>query len=81
MAHRALFPDTDTVASTAKVRGLVFQLAKPADAAALAAVRTAAARGLTVSYGRGHWSSETTERGVLAELGTHRCGSRVIGVR
>ena len=68
MAHRALFPDTDTVASAEKVRGLVFHLATPADARALAEVRTAAARELTERYGRGHWSTETTERGALAEL-------------
>jgi GNAT superfamily N-acetyltransferase len=68
MAHRALFPDTPTVAPPAKVRGVVFHLATRADASVLAEIRTAAARDLTERYGRGHWSSETTERGALAEL-------------
>lgn len=49
-------------------KGVVFALATPADAAAIAELRTAAARALTERHGRGHWSSETTERGALAEL-------------
>jgi ribosomal protein S18 acetylase RimI-like enzyme len=47
---------------------VVFHLATRDDAPAVAEVRTAAARDLTERYGRGHWSSETTERGALAEL-------------
>lgn len=68
MADRALFPDSDTVAGTAKVEGVAFALATPADAPEVAELRTAAARELTEQYGRGHWSTETTERGALAEL-------------
>ena len=47
---------------------LSFRLAGPADAPALAALRSAAARHLTERYGRGHWSTETTERGAVADL-------------
>ena len=68
MADRALFPDSDTVSAATKVKGIVFTLATPADAAEVAELRTAAARALTEQYGRGHWSNETTERGALAEL-------------
>ena len=68
MVDRALLPDSDTVAASTKVKRVAFALATPADAAALAELRTAAARELTERYGRGHWSSETTERGALAEL-------------
>jgi GNAT superfamily N-acetyltransferase len=68
MVDRALLPDSDTVAATTKIKSVAFALATPADAAALAELRTAAARELTERYGRGHWSTETTERGALAEL-------------
>ncbi|HEY2374993.1 MAG TPA: GNAT family N-acetyltransferase [Gemmatimonadaceae bacterium] len=47
---------------------LTFALASPKDAPALAALRTAAARELTKQFGAGHWSSEPSERGVLADL-------------
>jgi len=47
---------------------LRFTLAGPSDAPALAALRAAAARALTVQYGEGHWSSEPSERGVVADL-------------
>lgn len=47
---------------------LSFTLAGPADAPAVAALRSAAARGLTERYGRGHWSTETSERGAVADL-------------
>ncbi len=47
---------------------LAFTLAGPADARALAALRGAAARELTRQYGEGHWSSEPSERGVVADL-------------
>ena len=68
MADRALFPDSDTVAGAARVKDVVFALATPADASEVAELRTAAARTLTEKYGRGHWSTETTERGALAEM-------------
>jgi GNAT superfamily N-acetyltransferase len=50
------------------VKELVFALATPADASEVADLRTAAARELTAQYGRGHWSTETTERGARSEL-------------
>ena len=63
---------------------LTFTLAGPSDAPALAALRGAAARELTKLYGEGHWSSEPSERGVVADL-RHaqvwiaRRGSAVVG--
>ena len=47
---------------------LSFFLATDADAAAIAALRNAAADHLTRQYGQGHWSSPSTERGVLRDL-------------
>ncbi|PYP67023.1 MAG: hypothetical protein DMD26_05885 [Gemmatimonadetes bacterium] len=47
---------------------LAFTLAGPSDAPALAALRGAAAQELTRQYGEGHWSSEPSERGVVADL-------------
>src|SRR5207302_11133653 len=47
---------------------LAFTLAGPSDAPALAALRGAAARELTRQHGEGHWSSEPSERGVVADL-------------
>lgn len=47
---------------------LSFTLAGPSDAAALAELRSAAARALTKQFGEGHWSTEPTERGVVADL-------------
>lgn len=38
------------------------------DARAVAALRTATARDLTARFGRGHWSSETTERGTRYDM-------------
>lgn len=35
---------------------------------AVVALRTAAARDLTARFGRGHWSSEATERGTLYDM-------------
>lgn len=42
------------------------------DAARLAALHTAVAEELTRPYGRGPWSSKTSERGVLSALRTSR---------
>jgi GNAT superfamily N-acetyltransferase len=50
------------------VRADVFVRAEPADIAGIAALRVATARDLTERYGRGHWSGETTERSVAAQL-------------
>jgi GNAT superfamily N-acetyltransferase len=47
---------------------LTFTLAGPADATVLAELRSAAARELTARHGQGHWSSETSERGAVADL-------------
>jgi GNAT superfamily N-acetyltransferase len=42
------------------------------DAAAIAALRTAVAQHLTLRYGKGHWSSGVSEKGVLYNLRTSR---------
>lgn len=52
--------------------------ATPSDAPEIAALRTAVAEHLTRRYGKGHWSSGATEKGVLADL---RTGSLWIGRR
>ena len=44
------------------------RVATPADAAAVAAVRNAAAADLTSRYGTGGWSNNTSERGVLFDM-------------
>jgi GNAT superfamily N-acetyltransferase len=59
-------------------------LATAADAAAIAAVRVAAADRLTLDFGMGHWSSRTDERSVLRELTSNqiiivRSGDDVVG--
>ena len=47
---------------------LSFRQAGEADVAAVVALRTATARDLTARFGRGHWSSESTERGARHDL-------------
>jgi hypothetical protein len=47
---------------------IAFTLATPADAPAVVEIRVAASRELTAQHGRGHWSSEPTERGIVADL-------------
>jgi len=47
---------------------LTFRRAEGADAAAVLRLRVATARDLTARFGRGHWSIEGTERGVLNDL-------------
>jgi ribosomal protein S18 acetylase RimI-like enzyme len=47
---------------------LSFTLAGPSESAAVAGLRSAAARDLTHRYGAGHWSIEPSERGALADL-------------
>jgi GNAT superfamily N-acetyltransferase len=42
------------------------------DAAAIAALRTAAAERLTEDFGRGHWSGTVTERSVLSAIRSSR---------
>ena len=45
-------------------------LATEADAAAISAVRRAAAADLTARFGDGHWTGAASERGVLSEMKT-----------
>lgn len=47
---------------------LRFTLAGPSDASDLAALRSEAAAALTREFGAGPWSTETSERGALADL-------------
>jgi GNAT superfamily N-acetyltransferase len=51
---------------------LSFATADDADAAAIAALRTAVAEGLTRDHGRGHWSAGATEQGVLRGIQSSR---------
>ncbi len=46
--------------------------ATPDDAPAIAALRAAVARDLTARFGKGHWSSEGSEKGVLYGMRTSR---------
>lgn len=62
---------------------LTFAAATYSDAAQIAGLRTAAADHLTREYGRGHWSSAVTEKGVMTGLRSSRVliahdGSRVV---
>ncbi|HEV3062912.1 MAG TPA: GNAT family N-acetyltransferase [Vicinamibacterales bacterium] len=52
--------------------GEVLESATPADAAAVAALLTAAAAKLTAKYGPGHWSRPSTERGILVAMRVSR---------
>jgi GNAT superfamily N-acetyltransferase len=52
--------------------GLQFATATDGDAAAIAALRTAAAQRLTDRFGRGHWSGTITEKSVLHAIRTSR---------
>lgn len=66
------------------VHRLTFAIADDDDVPGVAVLRTAAARVLTERYGRGHWSGETTERGVLlgmrnAQVWIARCGRTIVG--
>ena len=61
-----------------------FQLATADDAPALAALHTSVAAHLTAQHGRGHWSLNTTEKGVLfalrnAHVYTARLGNELVG--
>jgi GNAT superfamily N-acetyltransferase len=63
---------------------LTFATAKESDAAAVAAVRSAAAERLTEEFGGGHWSGLTSERGVLSAMRKSRVlvarrGREVVG--
>jgi GNAT superfamily N-acetyltransferase len=52
----------------ASILRVSFALARAADAPRIAGVRAAAADDLTRRFGRGYWSTQTTERGVLAGM-------------
>lgn len=63
---------------------LLVELAGPADAASIAAVRNEASIHLTRQFGRGHWSGVATETGVLRGIRSSRVlvgrdGEQVIG--
>lgn len=63
---------------------LSFARARESDARAIVALRIAAAAELTGRFGRGHWSGEATERGVLAgmhdaKIWVARRGADVVG--
>ncbi len=63
---------------------LSFALAADSEAAAIAVLRVATATDLTERFGRGHWSGETTERGVIAgmreaKIWIARRGSSIVG--
>jgi GNAT superfamily N-acetyltransferase len=63
--------------------GIKLELATAEDAAVVAALRNAVAQHLTARYGKGHWSSSSSEKGVLYNLRNSRVyvareGSEVI---
>lgn len=63
---------------------LSFTPATDADALAIAALRASVAAALTRQFGRGHWSSAGTERGVLHNIHTSaliaaRLGATLVG--
>jgi ribosomal protein S18 acetylase RimI-like enzyme len=51
---------------------LAFHLATPDDVVGILALRSAVAQDLTNRFGRGHWSSAGTEKGVLSGMKTSR---------
>jgi GNAT superfamily N-acetyltransferase len=53
-------------------RKLVFSLAVAADATALTALHVEVARDLTARFGKGHWSSEATEKSLLRRIADTR---------
>jgi GNAT superfamily N-acetyltransferase len=53
-------------------RRISVRVAEPADAAAIAELRTAVSADLTERYGHGHWSGCATERGVRLAIRTSR---------
>jgi GNAT superfamily N-acetyltransferase len=61
-------PTHGVASSTPGHTTLLFRPAIPDDAVMVAYVRAAAAGSLTEQYGRGPWSSESTDRGVLAGM-------------
>jgi GNAT superfamily N-acetyltransferase len=65
--------DRVPIATTRMLAGFMLlniavNIASMADAAAIAALRTAVARDLTQKFGKGHWSSCPTESAVMREL-------------
>ena len=73
----------NTLAGTRAMR-ISFTLATPADAPEIALLRNDAAHVLTDRHGRGHWSGETSERGVElimrnAQVWVARRGRTIVG--
>jgi GNAT superfamily N-acetyltransferase len=63
---------------------LIFSTAAQVDAPALAALHSAVADDLTLRYGRGPWSAQTTEKGVLfgmrhSRVLVARTGKTIVG--
>ena len=68
----------------ARMIRLSFAQAAEPEAAAIAALRVATAADLTERFGRGHWSGEASERGVIAgmhdaKIWIARRGSAIVG--
>lgn len=57
---------------TPRSSGLTFEVATDDDAPALAALQQAVARHLTHQFGRGHWSTEVTEKGTRRRIAASR---------
>jgi GNAT superfamily N-acetyltransferase len=60
---------------------LAFDLAHEDDAGAITAVRVRSSEHLTAEFGRGHWSSVATERGILQALRLPHHRSRTLVAR
>ncbi|HEV7667200.1 MAG TPA: GNAT family N-acetyltransferase [Thermoanaerobaculia bacterium] len=65
-------PNRLKLANLGCMERLTFAFAASADAPALAALHTAVAERLTRDFGRGHWSSAVTEKGVLRNMEHNR---------
>jgi GNAT superfamily N-acetyltransferase len=57
---------------------LTFATATESDVGSIAALRNAAADDLTRRYGQGHWSSTSTERGVLRDVARPKFSRTII---
>jgi ribosomal protein S18 acetylase RimI-like enzyme len=51
-------------------KGVMLEIATPEEAPAIASLHAAVAERLTRQYGKGHWSSAPSERGVLSHMKT-----------
>lgn len=57
-----------TRSASARLKALRLERAAATDADAIAALRNATAQDLTARYGHGHWSSDSTARGVIVDM-------------